>query len=184
MTQKDFYGSLKYINELVGCMCFPDLLSLKIFPDGKEVTESASIYAYIRKHQKDNFPFGDANTVFIAVGDGSTPRTASMFAFRSQWQCFSVDPALKWRNNGRVGRLNIIPKRVEQLPNLHFDKLVIAAVHSHANLKIVADKFTANKRLIIAMPCCVSQDIGKPPTYEFVDNGVWSTKNRILVWED
>jgi hypothetical protein len=172
---------MKYINELMGCSCFPDLISLKIFPDGKEITESASIH-YLLRNKYPVFDLSDKDVTFISVGDGCTPRTASMFAFRSAWNCFSIDPNMRWKGN--VKRLNLIKARAEEIVPTHFKKLVIANVHSHANLNKVCQNFTGDERVVIAIPCCVSQERERLPDFEYEDESIWSTKNKIKVWHD
>lgn len=181
---KDLMLKLKYINEMMGCSCFPDLLSFKIFPDGKEITESCGAYNFFRNPQKEHFELGDPSVSVIVVGDGCTPRTASLFAFRSAWTCISIDPNLKWKNRGRVSRLFCIQKKVEDVKSFHFDKLVLIHVHSHARLEDSVSKFTANKRIVLSMPCCVAQIRERTPDHSYIDNSVWSPHNKIDVWFD
>ena len=73
----------RHIDELIGCACFPDLLERKFFPNGKEITESAAAYHYVRWHLP-RFALRDPDIAMVSVGDGHTPRTAAMFAFRSE----------------------------------------------------------------------------------------------------
>lgn len=184
ITHKDFMKKNKYINELMGCACFSDLLSLKIFPNGKEITESCSAYSFFRNNQDTLFRLDDPTVSVIVVGDGCTPRTASLFAFRSSWMCHSIDPNLKWKNQNRVQRLEIHQNKVEDFDVGYFQNLILLHIHSHATLEESIDKFRANKRVVLSMPCCVKQTRERPPDYEFIDEGIWSPHNKNLIWYD
>lgn len=108
-----------------------------------------------------------------------------MFAFRTRWQCISIDPMLKvskipyWEAN--VNRLKCIPKRIEEV-NLSFEKILIVAVHSHANMANTLNSIKAKHRSMIAIECCKSYDhpIIIPKAYR--DAGIWSPKNLVKCW--
>jgi hypothetical protein len=173
----------KYMGELCATSCFPDLLTLKVFPNAKEFTESCAAYNVFRQKLK-LFDLSDKDVTIIAVADGNTPRTATMFAFRSAWQCISIDPRLEnvssWEL--KVQRLKCISKKIEDVEPMHFPKLAIVAVHSHAPLEVASQKFTASKRVIVSLPCCVKQEIGRPPDKEYIDYGIWSPQNKVKIW--
>lgn len=53
------------------------------------------------------------NTVkFVSVADGSTPRTAAVVAYRTQWECHSVDPQLPADGSSTVRFLLCVQVRV------------------------------------------------------------------------
>ena len=183
-AHKDFLYQFRYINEMMGCSCFPDLLSMKIFPDGKEITESCGAYSFFRDRQHELFLLSDSDVTCIVVGDGCTPRTGAMFAFRTKWHCHSIDPEMKWKNNSRVDRLTCYTKKVEDFGELHFEKLALIHVHSHARLEESVARFTANKRVVLSIPCCVAQERERPPDIEYKDRGIWSPENLLKVWVD
>jgi hypothetical protein len=161
-----------------------DMLQLEVFPNAKEITESYA--AFNAAQHKLKFDLSDPNVTLVAVGDGHTPRTATLFAFRTNWKCISIDPGLNTKKipfwESKVNRLTCIPKYVENL-NLHFKKVLIVAVHSHANMQATLSHITGNVRSMIAIPCCISYD-GIPPTKEYIDSGIWSPKNRVKIWRD
>jgi hypothetical protein len=170
-----------YINRLFGMRCFVDLLQAGIYPDAKEITESAAAFRAVWARGLGLFDPSDPSVVMIAVGDGASPRTAAMFAFRTAWTCYSVDPNLKDKK-WPVLRVHCHRKKVEDMRPLHVKKMVIAAVHSHAPLDIVEQKFTADQRTIVAIPCCVRQELEREPDLEYVDKGIWSPQNTVKVW--
>lgn len=170
----------RYIDELVSCSCFPDLLERKLFPNAKELTESMAAYRVVRTIYR-GFDLIDKEVMVVVVGDGSTPRTAALFAFRSAWDCYSVDPHLDKDKAWRTERLTICPKKIEEL-SFKAEKMVVVAVHSHANLKIADEHCHADQKLIIAIPCCVPQELDRPPDKEYVDMGIWSPKNTVKIW--
>ncbi|MFH1484477.1 MAG: hypothetical protein ABIH46_00255, partial [Chloroflexota bacterium] len=155
----------------------------KLFPDAKEITESMAAFNAIRNKAK-LFDLGDPTVTLIAVADGNTPRTAAMFAYRTAWQCISIDPRLVKTEWPAIKRLVCWKKRVEDFEPRHFGKLVIVAVHSHAPLDVVCDTFTADERVVVAIPCCVKQERERPPDFVYIDKGIWSPKNKVLVWID
>lgn len=172
----------RYINEALALKCFSDILEQRLFPDAKEITESMAAYNAIRNKAR-LFNLGDPNVVLIAVADGNTPRTAAMFAYRTAWQCVSIDPRLV-KAGWPIKRLTCWQKRIEDCEPQHFSKLVIVAVHSHAPLDIVCARFTSDERVVVAIPCCVKQERERAPDFAYIDKGIWSPKNKILVWID
>ncbi len=57
-------------------------------------------YVHVSRHvlslMRDNPSEGVLKDVILCVGDGSTPRSAALFAlFFPGWECFSVDPQLQ-----------------------------------------------------------------------------------------
>lgn len=70
------------------------------FPNVKEITESMAAYAHTSKHILSRFhdspAQGDVKDAILCVGDGSTPRSAALFAlFFPNWECYSIDPQLQ-----------------------------------------------------------------------------------------
>lgn len=173
----------RYINELWQCKCLPDLHLLNLFPNAKELTESCAAYSALR-HKARVFEFSDPEVTLIAVADGCTPRTAALFAFRTAWDCISIDPRLRRTDWPTIRRLTCWNRKVEDCEPVHFRKLAIVAVHSHAPLDVVCEKLTGDERVVVAMPCCVKQERERPPDFEYVDKGVWSPKNKIKIWKD
>ncbi|MBU4001349.1 MAG: hypothetical protein KKB94_03425, partial [Proteobacteria bacterium] len=50
----------------------------------------------------------------VAIADGTSPRAAALFAMRSKWNCYSIDPRLKSKGSwSSIKRLKLIPKKVE-----------------------------------------------------------------------
>jgi len=180
LTEQFDKETFRYINEIFGCACFPDLLERKLFPNAKELTESQAVFNFVRNYLI-RFDLKDPGISVVSVGDGSTPRTAALFAFRTAWAAYSIDPRLRAEKSWRTDRLNLIKSVVEEV-NLSFERVVIVAVHSHAHLKAVVEQIQGEDRALVVMPCCVPQTLPTEPDYDFVDPGVWSPKNRILAW--
>ena len=173
-------GDLRYMNEFVRLRCAPDLLTLGLFPNMKEVTESFAAYSAVREWHP---PLSDPSIKMVAIGDGTKPRTASTFAFRSAWECYSVDPELqlswKWR---QVARLHVIPTLIEDFHLESDSPVVIVAVHSHASLATAVATVDAPVKMVVAIPCCKSQALDREPDFIYTDPGIWSAKNEIHGW--
>jgi len=183
------FGEIKrcfrLVNDLFASECFRDLLDTGIYPNMKEMTESAAVIWALR-HRARRFAFDlqDPTIRAFCVGDGKTPRTGAMLAFRSKWHVVSIDPLLKGRTTWPVARLACAGKKIEDFgPVKGLDKAVIVAVHSHAPLQEAVNRIQARHRLVIAIPCCVKQGIeGVKPVLEYVDDGIWSPKNKVKIW--
>ena len=175
---------LKYINEAFALSCLPDIQERKLFPNAKEWTESMATYNAVRKCLK-RFALNDSRVSLVSVGDGHTPRTAALFAFRTAWQCYSIDPNVAVRDY-KIQRLSVYRKRIENIPPWNFlGPLVIVAVHSHASLQEAVNRLRSETdRAVVAMPCCYKQEIDeRKPDVSYKDAGIWSPHNLIKIWE-
>ena len=171
-----------YLDELTRLKCAPDMLKTRLFPNAKEVTESFGAYNAARTHLQDVAPLGSPNVTCICVGDGFTPRTAATFAFRTAWQCVSIDPKLRPRGYS-IDRLRVIPKRVEDVLLVTSNPVVIVAVHSHVSLpESLACVPAAPIVGVIAIPCCVPLELERPPDIEYADPNIWSPKRTVRIW--
>lgn len=182
----------RYINEFLKLKCAPDLLLMKLFPNSKEITESFATYRAFLYHFVESLPLHDSDTVLISVGDGRTPRTAATFAFRSHFECHSVDPHLKdiakWKS---IDRLYLHPICMEDFKvDLKGKNVVVVAVHSHANLQSTVNTIKSNNGrpvVVIALPCCVPQELERnqtkcSPDYVYSDWGIWSPEREFRIW--
>lgn len=178
----------RHVAEYLSLKRMPDLHAAGIYPNAKEVTESMAAYAAVREHVPVSL--GDRNVTLVAVGDGSTPRTAAMFAVRSAWRCCSVDPraqARPWLGSMRrpIERLEVHRARIEDVEICADGPVVIAAVHSHATLDATLGSIRAPIVHVVAIPCCVPMTVGDvEPDESYDDPHCWSAKRRVLVWRN
>jgi len=175
----------RYMMEFVHLRCAPDLLLNKLFPNAKEITESMAAYNAVRSHIIDRFNirYDDENIALVCVGDGSTPRTAALFAFRSNWQCFSIDPKLRDKEYD-IRKLVILRRRIEDeiLDLTKYDQVLVVLVHSHAKMSSVIENIKAKVKHIISIPCCVPHDIKNMTYLGYQDTNIWSPKNTVKIW--
>ncbi len=178
-------GQYRYINEFVKQnKSGADLLTTGIYPNAKEITESYGAFNAIRT--KLRWDLEDPSIVVVCVGDGRSPRTAALLAFRTKWQCISVDPIMDtikipdWES--QIRNLKCIPKKVEDV-DLFYDRVCVVAVHSHANMKSVLEHVRGKIRSMIAIECCVPYNYGIKPNKQYLDAGIWSPKNLVKVWK-
>lgn len=178
-----------YIDELFRLKCAPDLLATSAFPNGKELTESFGAYRAMWKHLR---LLGEEGWGVVVVGDGVAPRTGLVFAYRTPWPVFSVDPRLRHKSKYVADRLSLYPHRIEQLPEdlrlPHLDKLLIVAVHSHADLDATLAACrklgTFSRIAVIAIPCCVKQELdGIEPSVVYSDPSIWSPERTVKIWK-
>lgn len=180
------HGQYRYMNEFIRLnKSGSDMLKLGLFPDAKEVTESYGALNAVSTKLKQ-YDFEDPTVTLVSVGDGTTPRTAALFAFRTKWNCISIDPLLKdcqyYEEN--VHQLTCIPCKIEDIDQsqLEFDKVVIVAVHSHASLQNILKCVKGKVRSLVAIPCCVPYVHESIRPMEWADSGIWSPKNTVKVW--
>jgi hypothetical protein len=66
--------------------CSVPLLSLELFPNAQEITESMACMSAARAHLPDSVGFDDESVTCVVVGDGRRPRTAALMCFRTKWR--------------------------------------------------------------------------------------------------
>ena len=175
-----------YINRFFSMKCSKDLHLLDVFPNAKEITESFGAFegtmTHISEHDSAFHPNNPDCTV-VCVGDGVTPRTACTFAFRTKWDCFSVDPLLRPFDKD-VDRLTVIPNQIERVAIKCSGPVLIACVHSHARLKDCARSISGSKIAILSIPCCVPQKLDCEPDLSYRDQNIWSKENLVKIWKN
>jgi len=178
--------SPKYLEEYLGLDCHVDLDTLKMFPNAKEITESMGTFNAVWNYVCPNL-FGprDGNVALVSVGDGCTPRTAALFACRTAWHCWSIDPRLRTRDTP-IKRLTCIIGKIEDsaLDLTAFGHVVAVLVHSHATIKDTLYGIKAKRLHIVAMPCCVPLNIADKPFLGYHDTHIWSPHNLLKIWID
>ena len=187
MTKSVAVGNSRYLDQMVRLHCAPDLIALKLFPNAKEVTESFAAYNAMLDHlSSGGLRPGEEEITGIFPGDGQTPRTGATFAFRTAWECISIDPRMSpsWVTGRRkVDRLVARRLRMEEMSVLCRTFAVVVAVHSHAPLPAaVRAALNAEEVAIVAIPCCKQQALAIPPDIRYRDDGILSPCNEVLVW--
>mmetsp|Transcript_25686 Transcript_25686/g.68684 ORF Transcript_25686/g.68684 Transcript_25686/m.68684 type:complete len:245 (-) Transcript_25686:136-870(-) len=145
----------------------------------------------------------------LAVGDGSTPRTAGLAAFITRWTCVSIDPSLRseWTgtNPKQVERLfgfagkfeEWVPEKLQEAASLArgnsaLKHLVILCVHSHNRFTGAADITTIRDCLgnppttLVSIPCChlsnPQTDLKRLPDASFEDFAMFSMCRTVNIW--
>ncbi|KAI9907521.1 hypothetical protein PsorP6_002993 [Peronosclerospora sorghi] len=159
--------SLRYLNEFVGKLqCAPALLDHELFPDAKEITESMALFNAVRRYVvSNNSPTwhdnGKRNGI-IVVGDGTTPRTAALFAYRMPtWTSYSVDPALEKKETSKraqgwssISNLVVIRNKIENV-RIQVNRAVLVLVHAHVTLEQALSAVDADDVVgVVTLPCC------------------------------
>ena len=193
-TQSTQNSHSRYVTELLTLTSGPELLRLRIFPDAKELTESFAAHNAARTYLYPRDDFGgakvksavdpaDHSVTLIAIGDGTTPRTAALFAFLTKWQCVAIDPMMvpweTWRkqkriddeahektknekqrnsNDGEWGgihRLNAYRKKIQET-RFECEKAVLVMVHAHVSLTecLSQVKTRSGTCSAVILPCC------------------------------
>lgn len=175
---------VKYLAEFVGLRCAPDMLAMRLFPNGKEISESLAAYEAVR-YRLQEFALDDPSVAVVAVGDGMTPRTAATFALRSKWTCYSVDPLSRGgiKRWAAIERLHVFAKRIEDV-RIEAERAIVVAVHSHAKLPRSLASIKARQIAVVAIPCCVPMALSMEPDIVYEDKGIISACRTVKVWRD
>lgn len=172
----------RYLDQFIRLKCAPDLLSAKLFPNVKEITETMTAFTAVRRVVGAE-RFGDGTVTLIDVGSGVKPRTAAFFACMTRWQTIAVDPVLRQSGQHKIRRVLMFQKRIEDLEINVEGLAVIVGVHSHANLSKTLMSISSKGAIVVAMPCCVKLVLPIQPTMDYEDKGCLSEKRRVIVWD-
>ncbi|KAG6616580.1 Nucleic acid-binding, OB-fold [Phytophthora cinnamomi] len=192
--------SLRYLNEFVGKLhCAPALLQHGLFPDAKEVTESMALFNAVRRYIEpksngEELQNSEKHDGIVVVGDGNTPRTAAMFAFRMRgWKCYSVDPAMEKGTSERskgwadVANLVVVRNKIENV-RIALRRAIVVLVHAHVTLDQALSAVQAEQVCgVVTLPCCNwygKQEVlfGRGPDLVYDDFSVLSDHREIRLW--
>lgn len=175
----------RYFDDFMRLKCGPDLLRLRLYPNGKELTESFAMYRGIVKlvgAQRLSEPI-----TLVDVGCGKQPRNGALFALRSRWHCIAIDPLLDptWEGETHdVQRLRCHRMRIQDYRCDVEGPVVVAMCHAHVDVPTVLKSFQAQTELlVVTMPCCVPSRMDVPPNTDYYDHGCWSPHRRLFVWD-
>ncbi|KAF0744762.1 hypothetical protein Ae201684_001217 [Aphanomyces euteiches] len=187
--------SLRYLDEFIGDLkCSAKMLEWGLFPDAKEVSETMGVFNALRHvliHMQDKASTNTFRNGIVVVGDGVTPRTAAMFAYRTKdWMCYSVDPLMKddeempWNTMGNVVAIR---DKIENV-RIRLNKAIVVLVHAHVTIEqalhaIQADDIVA----VLTLPCCNwygRQELcfDRHPDFVYDDMSILSTHREIRLW--
>lgn len=174
--------SNRYLDEFIRLRSAPDMLAKNLFPNAKEITESMAAYDAVRKNVQ--LDLADKSVVCLCPCDGHMPRTGAMFAYRTAWRVYSIDPALRTEHKFDIARLNLFKMTAGQFAaeNEHVSQhhpTVIVGVHPHAKFdEMVSMAPNASSLYVVLMPCCVQMP---EEGYCYYDWGIHSPKRKIIV---
>ena len=222
------WGFSQHIDAVWNMKCFKKLIELDVFPDAKDISESmgalraCTLYSHLdtneikktttsskKKKNLHRSRWKQPNVWCICIGDGSTPRTATLISFLTDWNIISIDPGLKPEFVGKmpkgIHRLECFDKKFEDWVNIasttcdnkeikknQCQYLYIICVHSHhrfvgdARFDKVRNIFGNCKTCLVNLPCCnryrPTKDIGRTPDLTFEDPAIFSAMRKIEVW--
>ena len=103
------HGYCDYMDQLFRHDCFGTLVQLKLFPSAKDCSESMGALQGVGSFDEE--PLDPAvpessvgirgsstpGVLVLAIGDGTTPRTAALACYLTKWHAVSIDPLLENR---------------------------------------------------------------------------------------
>ena len=96
----------RYLHRFFKMNAAPLLMSAKIFPNIKEITESVGAFVAIQDHLINKYVSRTDNVDVYVVGDGHSPRTGALIACLTKWNVKSIDPQIRLKQ-WNIKRLNI-----------------------------------------------------------------------------
>ncbi len=134
----------------------------EIFPTKnfhKEVTESASALLFLCNYL-GNERRTDSSVRCWVIGDGISPRTASLVYYYTNWQVTCVDPLLqdKWTGSpfsstSEDGCLTCLGSKLEDTDGGN-DANILISVHGHADLRNFIKRRELKDFILVSIPCC------------------------------
>lgn len=174
------YAKGGYFNSLMKSRRLAQLVSMSLYPNAKEFTESCAVYTAIKRFCP--WSLDDPTITAIVVGDGNTPRTGATIAVQSAWTVHSSDPVLRHAGaHAKVERLIQHRKCAERVLYPHKHRVVLAAPHSHANLRHVIASIKDAEIFVVSLPCCVPDGLGTP-LRQYDDEGCLSPKRTVKIY--
>ena len=181
--------SVRYVTEFMQLGCATELLQNNLFPDAKELSESFGAFNAWRNHLSTTFRADDDDVTLISVGDGQTPRTAALFAYRTKWQCIAVDPEMNEKGQTYdIQRLQHFRAKIEEL-RIKTKRALIVMVHAHVSLEATLASITTSDGTCgcIALPCCnwyaaIDTDHHPKVTPEYQDMSIFSPHRSARIW--
>ena len=179
---------MDYLNHFVKNSVSHIALKHRLFPNTKEITETvACFFAVTQNIMRERNALARRDCHIIIVGDGGTPRTAAWFALNSAWNCHSVDPEMSNKNwESSFERLKCYRDKVENVKiNCMGEDAILIHPHSHARLSNSVASLENYKNLsVVAMPCCVPQNLAAIADIIYEDAGCLSPHRKIKIWNN
>ena len=190
---------MRYLDEFMKLKSAPMLLELGIFPDAKEITEVLGMYNAFRRFVMPNVPELPVaepalRKCFVCIGDGTTPRCASIFALRTNgWDAVSVDPCMRIHADGsnpwaEIRRVRSAKKCAEEVI-VRCDIAVVVLLHAHVPLEVALASIDAKIGVlaVITCPCCqwIQQHTtvwGRAPDVVYSDPSIVSERREVRLW--
>ncbi|CAF4009531.1 unnamed protein product [Rotaria sp. Silwood2] len=174
---------LEYLDEFLQLRCVSDLISMGLFPNAKEITETFAIWSALRRYIFPQLSTSTTSSIdndrnaIIVVGDGMTPRTAALCAYLTKelWQCYSIDPMLQYDTyvdmtfiNRRsittvdhckqwksIRGLRMVRAKIQTV-SIKCRKAIVAMMHAHVTIEDAIAAVDASEGIIgiVTCPCC------------------------------
>jgi hypothetical protein len=173
---------LEYLDQFLQLKCAPDLITMGLFPNAKEITETFAIWTALRRYifprlSTSTPSINNRQNTIIVVGDGMTPRTAALCAYLTKglWQCYSIDPMLQydtyadmtfinrrsittadhcqqWKN---IKGLRMARAKIQTV-SIQCRQAIVVMMHAHVTIEDAIAAVDASEGIvgIVTCPCC------------------------------
>lgn len=173
----------RYLNRFFKMNTAPLLMSAKVFPNIKEITESVGAFVAIQDHLIDKCVSRTDEVDVYVIGDGHSPRTGALIACLTKWNVKSIDPQMRGEQWG-IKRLETYKSKAEELSfEGNNNSAVVVCVHSHAKISDCLKMLHGYSEIhLVNIPCCFKADIDKKPNVSYTDIGIQSEKQKVEIY--
>lgn len=176
----------------------PELDIVHLNNPSKEITESGSAVYWCFKALKslNRDLIKDPSTICYVIADGTKPKTGLLLLYSTMWNIIVTDPLMteEWLGNQYDKRLFCSNELSDDLkllsPKKDTKMVIVIGVHSHANYSDFYKrlrKFYDIPLLLLSIPCCkgfVHTIEELEPLMEIEDHGIFSPKNKLVIYYD
>lgn len=174
--------NLEYLDQFLQLKCAPDLITMGLFPNSKEITETFAVWRALKGYilpllSTSTSSIDNRQNAIIVVGDGMTPRTAALCAYLTKglWQCYSVDPMLQYDTYAdmpfisrrsittadhceqwkTIKGLRMARAKIQTL-SIQCRQAIIVMMHAHVTIEDSIASIDASEGIVglVTCPCC------------------------------
>ncbi|CAF1425601.1 unnamed protein product, partial [Adineta steineri] len=156
---------LEYLDQFLQLICAPDLITMGLFPNAKEITESfAQCYSIDPLLQYDTY---------------------ADITFSNRRSLTTIDQCKEWKN---IKGLRMTRAKIQTV-SIQCRKAIIVMMHAHVTIEDAINAVDASEGIygVVTCPCCKwapyqEECFQQTPHEQYIDKRLLSAKNQINVW--
>jgi len=174
--------SIKNIKNIINRKSFIDfLIAIDNKKDLKEWSEVGGVFDFVRKILKKWEP-----DIVFDIGCGKRPTLGTMMALNYPWDVISIDPKIDTNLCDNIHGIKLVKSKLSDFNdeyNIDHKYGLVLCNHSHVKeneIKELLEKF--DDWVYITVPCCVDNTLKGKYCINYIDEHMWTTKNKIYIY--